>query len=439
MKSKFKILLCLVLASMTFAGCGIRDKKDSARAMLTSEEARAICLAPPRDGSPIGQAISEHQDRARRLPGQPNEWILVGNGWIRKARRSGDPGFYVNVEACAEAALLAAPDNIAGLQLRSLALMNDHRFAEARDVARKILTKDERQVLALGTLSDAQLELGQFEESAAAAQKMMDVRPDMASYSRASYLRWLQGDTANAKRFIRYALNGRDGKDPEPAAWTLVQAGMLYWNEADFEGADAVFAEALNWVPDYPAALVGRARVALSRNQPKAAVEFLETAYQASPLVETSWLLGDAHTMLGDTSAARKYYDQTIQQGKRTDRLTLALYYATKDIEHEQALQLIEAERAVRGGIYIDDTYAWALYRAGRIPEAREASNHALRLGTLDARLLYHAGAIRLAAGDSGGRDLIRKALSLNPRFDTTGSTEAVKLVSENATKTAAN
>src|SRR6185295_4711873 len=112
-----------------------------------------------------------------------------------------------------------------------------------------------------------------------AAQKLIDLRPDMSSYSRASYLRWLQGDRTNAKRFIRYALNGRDARDPEPTAWTLAQAGTLYWNEGDYEGADLVFTEALNWLPNYPAALVGRARVALSRNQPKSAVDFLEKAY----------------------------------------------------------------------------------------------------------------------------------------------------------------
>jgi Flp pilus assembly protein TadD len=213
---------------------------------------------------------------------------------------------------------------------------------------------------------------------------------------------------------------------------------MLYWNEGDYDGADAVFSEALKWLPGYPAALVGRARVALSRNQPKPAIEFLEKAYKVSPLVETSWLLGDAREMLGDSVAARSEYERVVQQGKRTDRLTLALFYATKGIQQDEALKLIEAERAVRGGPYVDDTYAWALFRAGRIGEAREASDHALRLGTLDARLLYHGGAIRLAAGDNTGRELIRKALTLNPKFDRTGATEAASLVDGNEKKTAA-
>ena len=53
---------------------------------------------------------------------------------------------------------------------------------------------------------------------------------------------------------------GKDARDPESEAWTFVQAGLLFWNEGDYDGADAVFAEALKWVPDYPPALSGRGK-----------------------------------------------------------------------------------------------------------------------------------------------------------------------------------
>jgi tetratricopeptide (TPR) repeat protein len=427
--TKFKLLPLVALASVAVAGCGTSGARDGRRGALTADEARAICLSEPHNDSPIDQTMRDHQSRARKLADKPDEWILVGKGWVRKARRSADPGFYVNVEACAEAALDLDPKNTAALELRSLALMNDHRFAEARDVAQTILVKEANHTVALGTLSDALLELGDFEESASAAQRMVDTRPDMASYSRASYMRWLQGDRAGAKLFIRYALNGRDGRDPEPTAWTLAQAATLYWNEGDYEGADAVFAESLNWLPNYPVALAGRGRVALSRNQPKSAVEFLEKAYRINPLAETAWLLGDAREMLGDTNGAGSEYDRVIQEGSRTDRLTLALFYATKNRDHDEALRLIEEERRVRGGIYVEDAYAWTLFRAGKISQARAASQRALRLGTPDARLLYHAGAIQLAAGDHKGLELVRKALVLNPRFDLTGAAEATSLV----------
>jgi len=57
-------------------------------------------------------------------------------------------------------------------------------------------------------------------------------------------------------------------------------------------------------------------------------------------------------------------------------------------------------------------------------------SERANRLGTQDARLLFHAGAIRIAAGDDrAGRRLVRQALDLNPHFDWAGAAEAQALL----------
>ena len=416
-------LFWLVLAGFALSGCHARSSR--------SDEAREICLAEPSDGSPLDEAIRQYQGQARKLPTKPEQWLLVGRGWVRKARASSDPGFYINVRGCADEALHVDPGNIAALNLSALTLMNDHRFGEARKVAEETLTKQPTDTIALGTLSDSLLELGRFDEASATAQRMVDLRPDMASYSRAAYFRWLEGDGANAKLFMRYALNGRDMHDPEPAAWTFVQAATIYWNEGDYEGADSVFAEALTWMPDYPSALTGRARVALSRGQPKKAIEYLEKAHRINPLPETAWLLGDARDMLGDAAGARTEYDRVVRDGRKIDRLTLALFYATKNREADEAVRLIEAERAVRGGIYVDDAYAWALYRTGRIAEARAASDRALRLHTRDARLLYHAGVIRLAGGEPQGRDLVRQALQLNPTFDWTAAAEAERMLDD--------
>jgi Tfp pilus assembly protein PilF len=56
----------------------------------------------------------------------------------------------------------------------------------------------------------------------------------------------------------------------------------------------------------------------------------------------------------------------------------------------------------------------------------------ALRLGTKDARLFYHAGMIARAGGnDNAARDYLRNALSLNPQFDPLQATIARKALGE--------
>jgi tetratricopeptide (TPR) repeat protein len=260
---------------------------------------------------------------------------------------------------------------------------------------------------------------------------MVDLKPNLPSYSRASYLRWLQGDLPAARDFVRRAIDaGNDRHDPEPRAWAIVQGATYFWHEGDYDGADAGFELALSAVTEYPPALVGRARVALARGDGARAAELLARAYAQSPLVATAWWLGDARSMAGDDAGASAAYALVEQRGRAVDPRTLSSFWSTKNRRPEDALALARAEMNVRADVYTCDALAWALYRAGRYAEARQASDRALRLGTRDATLIYHAGAIRIAAGELREGDLfVKKALALNPKFDVTGAPEAERLV----------
>jgi len=260
---------------------------------------------------------------------------------------------------------------------------------------------------------------------------MMDLKPNLPSYSRASHLRWLQGDPKAAKEIARHAIDaGGDSRDTEPLAWVLVQAAMIFWHQGDYAGADAGFDRALATFPGFPPALVGKGRVAMANGDAKHAAELLRRAHDASPLTETAWLLGDALTAAGDAEGASDAYARVLKEGKKTDGRTLALFLATKNTDPALALHLAQSELKVRGDVYTDDALAWALYRNGRLPEAERAISHATRLGTRDARLVYHEGAIRIAMGDAArGRELVRRALAMNPHFDATGAAEAAAMV----------
>lgn len=437
-----RFLAGLAPALLLIAGCAQKPSTSSASsaATLSMSESRALCLGPISGHSSVELAIQQAQATARRLPDHADHWVAVGRGWVRQARLSADPGFYVNVDACATEALQADHEFLPALELRSLVLMNNHQFESARALAEQILQRAPDSVIADGTLSDALLELGRYPDAARATQAQMNLHPGMAANARAAYLNWLNGDTRSAKLFIRDALLDRNAGDPEAAAWTFVEAGMIYWQQGDYDGADRIFAEALTWLPDYPAALVGRGRVALAKGDAAAAIANLAKAQQEHPLVETAWLLGDAYTLAGDSERARRAYRDAETQGRRGDKFTLGLFLASKNRDAGEAPRLLDEERRNRGGIYVDDACAWALYRAGRIDDARRMSAQATRLGTHDARLLYHAGAIAIAAGDQAhGRELLTQALALNPGFDLTGAAEARQLLAPAPARLAGN
>lgn len=416
-------LLALLLPVAALAACDDEVARAPTRAVASSPS-RALCLAAvPRlfgggDGS-VGALVGERQRAVRANEGKSDLWILLGRAWVELARNSGDPGFYMHADACAQEVLEREPDNALALGLRGLALLNDHKFAEARDLANKMLARDHEDILTWGTLSDALLELGDVEGAEKAAQEMMDRKPCLPSYARASYLEWLRGDEAGALEAIRLAYDaGRGQKDHEPAAWVLSEAANIFWMKGDVDGALKGYEMALAEKPDHPAALVGKARCLIATDRAGEAVALLQQALDKAPLVDTAWWLAKAHEIQGDTVASERALARAIALGKSGDKRSLAVLLATLDRDVDLARKTIDDDNAHRGGVYADDALALVLYRQGDLAGARDVSARAVALHTPDPKLTLHRGVILAASGDRAGRALIDDALARGLRFD---------------------
>ncbi len=408
--------LPLLVTAIVFGLMGCSEKvADQSASLSTASPRSALCTSSK---SPAGSMAVDL--------GNAENLIEQGRAWIKHARLQSDPGFYLNAGACADLALALDPANAHALEVRGHVLMNLHDFAGAHALATTLVAREPTRASAHGLLADAELELGDYDRALATTQRQLSLHPDMGAHARASYLRWLAGDQAGARRLITAALVDRDPQDPEAAAWTVVEAGNLYWHAGDLVAADAIYQEALRWLPGYPSALFGRARVALAQGEPQRAIAALEKSLQQKPLVETAWLLGDAQAAAGDAESAAASYLSAEKIGRRGDRMMLASFLAAKDRNADEALRLADAESRTRSNVYLDDIRAWALYRLGRYREALDASERALRLGTPDARLLFHNGAIRLALDDTvAGTRKLEQALALNPHFDAAAAAQA--------------
>jgi tetratricopeptide (TPR) repeat protein len=419
--------LCLCLGML---GTACRSSTPPSSAERTLAEARAVALARPGGDDPVDREILRLQERLAQSP-SADEWVLLGQAWVQKARRSGDAGLFLAAEGAATAALAVASGHGAALGLKALVLLNQHQFERAREQARAVLARDPQELLALATLSDAALEMGDVPAAVDSAQLLLDLKPGLGAYGRAAHLRWVMGDVAGAKRLYARAIeSGRGGRDLEPVAWMVVQAGLVFWNEGDLDGALAGAHEALTLVPGYGPALVLDGRCRLARGEQAEAVRVLERAAAAQPLVETGWLLADARRQAGDGPGAEQLEKRLVRQGRQTDPLMLGLFLASRQRDLSEAVRLLDAEHAARPGIAVEDARGWALFRSGRLGEARASIDRAMAHGTPEPRLIFHAGAIRLAQGEvESGNALIRRALALNPQFDPTESSEARRLL----------
>jgi tetratricopeptide (TPR) repeat protein len=273
-------------------------------------------------------------------------------------------------------------------------------------------------------MTDALVELGDYDGAVAAAQTMVDLRPDTASYSRVSYLRELHGDSKGAVEAMRMAVGAASPKDPEGVAWCRVHLGDSLAREGKSAESEREYDHALFVFPDYHVALAAKARARLAAGDTGAAEAFYRRAVERVPLPDYAAALGDLYTKLGRAEDAKRQYElvEFVERGgAQGDTYTrqLAMFWADHDAKLDEALAVARSERAARKDIYTSDLLAWCLYKKGRHAEAKAAMDEALRLGTRDARLLFHAGMIADALGDrAAGAKYLRQALAINPSFD---------------------
>ena len=435
-----------IVAALLFVagGCQKQSASDpssssqTSRAQIESEgelgPLRRLALLPVTDGRPVDALITRLQEQIRRIPDKTDPWIELGRAWIRKARENSEPGYYLQADACASVVLAHETENAAALNLRGLVLLNSHRFAEAEALARRIVVKRDFDPMGWGTLSDALLEQGRIEEAEAAVKKMIEQKPSLPSYSRASYLAFLRGSSAAAKELIRLAIDAAPNSrgNAEPRAFALVQAAQMFFLEGDYSGADAGFVLALQAMPDYPPALVGRGQVALSEGRYAEAEQLLLRAYQLSPLAETAWHLGDARTMQRKDQDAASAYADLLRIGRRTDPRTVALFLAIENRDLQQAQELIDRERSGRNDLYTQDVYAVVLSRRGHHTEAQRSIDGILAVGVRDPRFLYHGAIIHHAAGNKArAHALLQQLLKQSPHFDVIAEPIAQRLALE--------
>ncbi len=128
-------------------------------------------------------------------------------------------------------------------KLGELALAR-HAFATALALGERARDLNPHRAAAFGVIADAQIELGRYAEAAETLQAMVDLRPDLSSYSRIAYLRELHGDWDGALEAMQMAVDA-GGPATENTLWTRVQLGHLHFNRGRLDEAEAEYRRCL--------------------------------------------------------------------------------------------------------------------------------------------------------------------------------------------------
>ena len=342
---------------------------------------------------------------------------------LDRARQTGDPSWNTTATEAAQRALAVDARSFDALDVMGTLALTRHQFRQALVWAGRSLAVAPARVAPLGVRADALIELGRYREGFATIDRRLDLRPDLPSYSRASYARELQGDRVSAIALMGLAVDA-GGPGTESRAWTRVQLGLLRFGGGDLDGAEREMRRALSERPGDARATAGLARVLAARGELDRAAALYSRAIDRVPLPEYPAALAEIHLAQGRTAAAREDLALVGAMQKllaaNGSNVDLDISAIDADFHTPGAADIARARRgrAARPGVIGDQILGWVLTRAGRCAEGDRFATRSLRLGTRDALMLFQAGMAASCAGHAdAARQRLSAALALNPAF----------------------
>ena len=369
------------------------------------------------------RTIAQLQSKLAKQPNDVATLHRLAEAMLVRARIKPDARETVQADAWIKRSLRLAPDQAKSWELQAWHEMNLHRFREALAAIERAQKIAPLSAVSLGLQADALVELGRYDEALAVTQSLIDRTPGLPAYSRAAHLRFLHGDNVGAIELMQSAV--RAGRPrTEETAWALLQLSNLYLQHGQFEQAEQAAVSAKETFPGLAAspAQLGRIRIAQGRFDEALVLYQQAAAVQINP--EYTLALYDLLQRLNRPAEAKRQaalldaMARLDEKDTGLNRRLFAAYFADRPGGAAQAERLARLEMRSRPDIYSEDALAWALYRQGKTQEAAQHMEQALKLGTLDAGLQYHAAIIFSAAGQGPRADaLMQSALQRNPHI----------------------
>lgn len=370
------------------------------------------------------------QERVLRLQAAvteaPDDWeslAALGQAYVAQAAVTGDPALYPRAEESLKRSLAEQPDaNLPATIAQGSLAAARHDFDLSLEWGEKAaaIAPDDPNVQAV--VGDALLELGRYDQAFAAFQRMIDLRPDLAAYSRISYARELQGDVDGAVEAMMAAESAASsGSD---AAFAAFQLGELEWNRGKPDDAIAHYQRAAVLDPDAVRAQAALARAAYYAGDEDQAVDQYRSVVERLPLPQyvselaAIYTVNDQPDLAEDQLLLLDAQRQLLEEAGVAVDADLAVINADNDVDLEASLEAMEAEWEVRKSVFVADALAWLLHLNGQSEEALSYSDEAVRLGTRNALFHFHRSEIHKALGDDdAARADLAEAEAINPNF----------------------
>jgi tetratricopeptide (TPR) repeat protein len=376
---------------------------------IASVSTMAVALRGGRSGrspaspTPAEQKIAAARARIDKSPSRPEGHNELAMGLARRARETADPAFYTQAAAALAESRRVAPGNFEADKIEAWLLLGQHEFGRALEIARAVNRRVPDDLMTYAMLVDAYVELGRYQDAEEAAQWMLNMKPGaVPGLTRAAYLRELFGDVEGSLELMRMALDQVLPREAEERAWILTHMSHLELVAGRVDTAEKFADAALRLFPDYHYALGALAKVHERKGDHARAAALCAELYRVAPHPEHLFVWAQALARNGQTADARTKFQQfekaarAEMDGADNANRELALYYTDHAVplRPAEAVKVMEREVARRRDVATLDTYAWALFKAGRRDDAARHIKEALAVGTIEPTIRTHAKAI---------------------------------------------
>ena len=381
--------------------------------------------------------------KLRSNPDDQKSRLLLAQAYMQEARITGNHPYYDGAAMeLLDEVLRAEPENFEALCCKSSLCLTQHHFAQGLGLAEQAQKLNPNSGFVYGLLTDANVEMGHYDQAVKMADKMNALRPDLPAYARVSYLREIYGDVPGAIEAMTLAVKaGFIGL--EQTEWTRVALAHLYEVSGDTTKARQYNQMALYARPGYAYALAGLGRMAAARKDYPRAIKLYQEARITVKDYAFADELTDLYRLNGQPNEADKMARESIsmlasaaeeadsneQMGHYADRELAYAYLKTAELD--KALEHAKIEHARRpDNIDVNETMAWVLYKRGQYAEAQKYMQVARRTGSKNPVLLGRAGLILTKLGRGAeGQALIENSLKTAPYLDAEVAAEGKKLL----------
>ncbi|MGE0001711.1 MAG: tetratricopeptide repeat protein [Fimbriimonadaceae bacterium] len=363
--------------------------------------------------------IARLETKHEKMPESARTACELAAAYIQRGRETGELGNYTMARDLLRKTKEQHPKDRDTAVTLAWASTIFHDFETALGLADEAAKADPKDADAWGVVSDCHLELGDYDKAIEAAQKMIDLRPNLASYSRGAQLRWITGDAKGAQYMASLAIQA--GGNTEAMAWARVQSADMALKVGAYAAAEDGYQKVLEAMPDYRHALAGMARVRVAQGRIEEAEKLMRRATQVGPsvtmlaeLAAIERLLGkDPRATLAQAEAAQKEH---MEIGIGGDEPALARVWLGAGTREREALALMEEEARRHTSVPTFAALAWARSANGKHEAAVKAAGLALRNGVQEPWVVRRCAEVYRAAGKTDMADkLEREARALCP------------------------